>query len=366
MGSIPSLILRCFSVVFAGLLVGSNSFATTSELGLPKLTYLDKNLSTPAKVALGKKLFHDKRLSADGSVSCATCHVPDKAFTDGLPVAKGVGGQLGTRNTPTLLNIAYEKSFFWDGRRASLEAQAQDPFINPREHGFKDHAQLVALIRHDRDYRRAFKNVFSVPPQAIAIDHITQAIASFERTLVATDSPFDRYYYGGNKAALSDEAIRGLELFKGHARCATCHTIGETDATFTDHQFHTLAIGYRKIEQRLAKITTHFAKLRGQPIDHSILSDSDISELGRFTVTLNPADIAKFRTPSLRNIALTAPYMHDGSIETLEEVLELEIYYRGIEAGRPLVLTPQEKSDLLAFLQALTSSKVTKKTNAPE
>ena len=187
MGSIPSLILRCFSVVFAGLLVGSNSFATTSELGLPKLTYLDKNLSTPAKVALGKKLFHDKRLSADGSVSCATCHVPDKAFTDGLPVAKGVGGQLGTRNTPTLLNIAYEKSFFWDGRRASLEAQAQDPFINPREHGFKDHAQLVALIRHDRDYRRAFKNVFSVPPQAIAIDHITQAIASFERTLVATD-----------------------------------------------------------------------------------------------------------------------------------------------------------------------------------
>ena len=363
MGFIPTLILRCFSVVFAGLLVGSNSFAATSELGLPKLTYPDKNLSTPAKVALGKKLFHDKRLSADGRISCATCHVPEKAFTDGLPLAKGIDGQLGTRNTPTLLNVAYEQSFFWDGRRTSLEAQAQDPFINPREHGFKDHTQLIATIRRYPDYRHAFKQAFALQPDAIRLEHITQAIASFERTLIAADSSFDRYYYGGNKAAMSDEAIRGLELFKGHARCATCHTIGETDAIFTDHQFHTLAIGYRKIEQRLAQITTHFAKQRGQPIDHSILSDSDISELGRFTVTLNPADIAKFRTPSLRNVALTAPYMHDGSIETLAEVLELEIYYRGIEAGRPLILTPQEKSDLLAFLRALTSNKAIQKTN---
>ena len=344
--------MRFYPLALAVFFAWSNSLAAADEHGIQK--------QSPAKIALGKKLFHDKRLSADGRVSCATCHIPTQAFTDGLPVAKGMAGQLGTRNTPSLLNVALEKNLFWDGRRDSLEAQAQDPFINPREHGFKDYQQLVATIQRDQAYRRAFKKAFSVQPHAIAMEHITQAIASFERTLIAPDSPFDRYAYGGDNNAMPEAAIRGLALFKGQARCVTCHSIGETSATFTDHQFHTLGIGYRKIEQRLAEITKHFANQRGKPIDHSILSDGDISELGRFTVTLNPIDIAKFRTPSLRNVALTAPYMHDGSIETLEAVLELEIYYRGIESGQPLILTQQEQADLLAFLQALTSDKAAK------
>lgn len=346
--------------ILAALLAWSVGLTSAHELGLPVLTHPADNLPTPDRIALGKKLFHDKRLSADGSVSCATCHVPEKAFADGLIVAKGLGGQTGTRNTPTLLNVAFEKSFFWDGRRTTLEEQAQDPFINPREHGFKDHTQLIATIRRDRAYRLAFKNAFSVRPEAIAIEHVTQAIASFERTLIAADTPFDRYYYGGDQTAMSESAIRGLALFKGTGQCVNCHTIGETSTTFTDSQFHSLGIGYRKIEERLAEITTHFAKQRGKPIDHSILSDADVSELGRFTVTLNPMDVAKFRTPSLRNVALTAPYMHDGSISTLAGVIELEVYYRSLESGQPLVLTPQEQSDLLAFLRALTSDKAAK------
>ena len=327
-----------------------------AELGLPEVTHPAHNPATPAKIALGQQLFHDPRLSADGSVSCATCHVPEQAFTDGLSVAEGIGGQRGTRNTPTLLNVTFERSFFWDGRRATLEAQAQDPFIHPREHGLKDHAQLTAIIRRDPAYRRAFKHAFSIRPAAISVAHVAQAIASFERTLVAANSAFDRYYYGGEKQALSASALRGLEIFQHRAQCTQCHVIGETSALLTDHQYHSLGVGYHKIEPRLAELTLRLAQRPVPALDHSILGEAEIAELGRFAVTLNPQDIAKFRTPSLRNVALTAPYMHDGSVATLEEVIDLELYYRGVASGRPLVLTPQEKSDLLAFLKALTGA----------
>ena len=351
------MIARLNLVVSLTLLAWSATLPAT-ELGLPDFSPPADNLPTPAKIALGKQLFHDKRLSSDGSISCASCHVPDKAFSDGLPVAKGIGGKLGTRNTPTLLNVAFEHNLFWDGRRTSLEEQAKDPFINPQEHGFKTHAQIVAIIRADAAYRQAFKQAFSVAPAAITIEHVVQAIASFERTLMAADSPFDRYQFGTDKTALTAEAMRGLALFTGRAKCVTCHVIGKTSATFTDNQFHSLGVGYRKIESRLAAITLRFAQLHGKPIDHSILSDTDISELGRFTVTLNPQDIAKFRTPSLRNVALTAPYMHDGSVATLEDAVALEIYYRGVESNQPLILTLPERSDLVAFLHALTSTRL--------
>ena len=310
---------------------------------------------TPTVMALGERLFHDKRLSADGTISCAVCHVPEKAFTDGLRVAKGIGGQLGTRNTPTLLNVAYAKNLFWDGRRNKLEEQAQDPFTNPREHGLTNHAQLEKLIRGDAVYQAAFKKAYGIQPKDIAMAHITRAIAAFERSLIALDSPFDRYQYQGDKAALSESAQRGLELFRGRARCTSCHLIGEQEATFTDNAFHSLGVGFRKIEPRLAEITTHFANSRGQSLDHRVISDQEISELGRFAVTLDPQDIARFHTPSLRNVERTAPYMHDGSVATLEEAVELEIYYRGIESNRALILTPQERAELVEFLRALTS-----------
>ncbi|WP_124949284.1 cytochrome-c peroxidase [Sulfuriferula thiophila] len=314
-----------------------------------------------SKIKLGERLFNDKHLSADGATSCATCHIPEKAFADGLRVAKGISGQLGTRNTPTLLNVNHATSLFWDGRRATLEEQAQDPFINPREQGLKDHEAIVKAVQADTGYQSAFKQVFGASSSVITLAHITQALAAFERSLIAVDAPYDDYVRTHDTHVISESARRGMELFQGRARCVSCHLMEAPVATFTDNQFHSLGIGYRKIEPRLAEITTHLANNRSQPLDHQIISDAEISELGRFAVTLNPRDIAKFRTPSLRNVALTAPYMHDGSIATLEEAVDIEVYYRGIELNRPLILTPQERTDLVTFLQALTSPYVLKK-----
>jgi cytochrome c peroxidase len=331
-------------------------------LGLPTLVGNAARPASPAKVALGQTLFFDKRLSGDGTISCASCHQPERAFTDGRALAQGIGERIGTRNTPTVLNAVFNTSQFWDGRRTSLAAQAIDPFLNNREHGLMDHGSLLELLRNDAGYRTAFHTAFQIAPNAISPEHVAQALASFEQTLVAGDSPFDRYYFKGDKSNLSPSAVRGLALFQGAAQCASCHTIEPHHALFSDNQFHSLNVGLARIAQRLPDISTRLAKARaaGRNLDHTVLSDEDIAELGRFAVTLNPADMGKFRTPSLRNVALTAPYMHDGSVATLEDAVELEIYYRSAESGRPLILTPLEKADLVEFLKALTSSTATR------
>lgn len=326
-----------------------------STLGLPPVPVPRDNPQTPEKVALGRALFEDERLSADGKVSCSTCHLPGRAFTDGRAVAEGIGQRAGTRNTPTLLNSAYLPSLFWDGRRNSLEEQAADPLINPVEHGLGNHDEVLASVRADAAYASGFRAAFGVAPESIGIEHVVKALAAFERTLVAGDSPFDRYRYGGDSTALSAAQIRGLDLFEGRARCAACHTIGKENALLTDHEFHTIGIGQARLQSGLADKTTRLVRLSPAERDRSITSDPEVAALGRFSVTLKPGDIGRFRTPTLRNVALTAPYMHDGSVPTLAEAVEREVYYRGLEAGRPLVLTPQEKADLVAFLEALTS-----------
>lgn len=348
---------------------GFNAMATDNPLlGLPPIPITASNSQSPEKIALGKKLFFDKRLSANGNVSCATCHDESKAFADGLPVAEGIRKQKGTRNTPTLINAAYFTSQFWDGRRGTLEEQARDPFVNAAEHGFQNHDTVVAVIRSDVVYRSEFQRVFGISAEHITIDHAAQAIAAFERTLIAGDSAFDQFYFGNDNSALTPNAQHGLEIFKKQAGCARCHTIEKDHALFTDNQFHGAGVGMARIEARLAEITTRVLKSQGVPvtdlsssdiklesIDETIFSDSDISELGRFNVTHNPIDIGRFKTPTLRNISLTAPYMHDGSVKTLEEVIEIELYARGNDAGRPLILTPKEKQDLVEFLRSLTS-----------
>lgn len=303
---------------------------------------------------LGQRLFHDKKLSADGTISCASCHVPEKFFADGLALAKGIDGQVGSRNTPSLFNVTSNSTLFWDGRRSTLEEQAKDPFINPREHGFKTHDEVVSVVRRDAYYRREFNARLHVNPKDLTIDHISKAIVAFERTLVATNSPFDRYFYQNDWNAISPAAQRGLELFRGRARCVGCHQISDKASTFTDNGFHRLGVGLAKIEPRLAEIVGHFVRAKGRALDRTIASEPDIAELGRFVVTLKPADIGLFRTPSLRNVAVTAPYMHDGSVATLDEAVDLELYYRGIESGVPIVLTATERSDLLEFLRSLT------------
>lgn len=343
------------SLMIAGSLAGRAAVGARPALGLPPVPIPLDNPQTPEKAALGHALFEDKRLSADGQVSCSTCHQPDRAFTDGRSRAQGIRQLGGTRNTPTLLNSVYLTSLFWDGRRGSLEEQAADPLINPVEHGLGDHGQLLAIVRADAAYGAGFRAAFGVATESIGLEHVVKALAAFQRTLVAGDSPFDRYRYGGDPSALSDAQVRGLGLFEGRAGCAACHTIGQADALLTDNAFHTIGIGQTRAQPQLAERTTRLVRLSATERDRSITSDPEIADLGRFAVTLKPVDIGRFRTPTLRNVALTAPYMHDGSVPTLGEAVEREVYYRGLESGRPLVLTPQEKADLVAFLEALTS-----------
>lgn len=339
----------------AGALAGRAAVGAWPTLGLPPVPTQPDNPQTPEKVALGRALFEDERLSADGQVSCATCHQAERAFTDGRSVAQGARRQDGTRNTPTLLNSAYLTSMFWDGRRGSLEEQAGDPLVNPVEHGLGSHDEVLARVRADAAHAAGFRAAFGAAPEAIRMEHVAKALAAFQRTLLAGDSPFDRYRYLADPGALSAAQVRGLGLFTGRAGCAACHTIGEKDALFTDNAFHSIGIARTRSRPGLAGRAAHLVGLSPSERDRSIITDPEVADLGRFAVTLKPPDIGRFRTPSLRNVALTAPYMHDGSVPALGEAVEREVYYRGLESGRPLILTPREKADLVAFLEALTS-----------
>lgn len=354
-------------IISALLLWAGSGTAAPLPLGLPPLAAPAGNPPSAEKIALGKALFFDKRLSGDGTISCATCHDPKRAFTDGNAVSKGIRGARGTRNAPSLLNVAYASTLFWDGRRDSLEAQAHDPFINPIEQGLHSTDAVIRLLRKDTHYRDNFQRAFAIVPTQITMAHVVKAIASFERSLISADAPFDRYFYGGEQRALSDSARRGFELFRGRAHCTSCHSIQTNGALFTDNAFHTSVIGRYRVDKRLGDLATQVVRARGQNTDaHSarettsaaldklILTRPEISELGCFVVTLNPRDIGRFKTPSLRNVAVTGPYMHDGSMTNLSDVVELELYGHGPDK-RPTILTPDEKSDLVAFLGSLTS-----------
>ncbi|OGL46533.1 MAG: hypothetical protein A2161_22100 [Candidatus Schekmanbacteria bacterium RBG_13_48_7] len=231
---------------------------------------------------LGKKLFEDKRFSADGTVSCANCHALDKTFADGLSVAEGIKKLTGTRNAPTVVNAVYYTTQFWDGRRPSLEEQAKDPFLNKVEHGLKNHDPIIEIIRNDPEYVDEFKKIFNIEKESITIDHVVKAIASFERTVILGNSPFDRYQYGGDKSVISESAIRGLELFRVKGRCVDCHAIEQTSAIFTDNKFHNIGVGFNTIEPKMFEIVDKFreSKEKGQVIDEAILTSKDFSELG--------------------------------------------------------------------------------------
>ena len=340
------------AVIYRSAFAQSPQPRIVSILGLPTNPSSD---ATPPLVELGRALFVDEQLSRDGSISCSTCHDPHQAFTDGRSVPQGVAGKAGTRNAPSLLNVTYAKVLSWDGRRTTLESQVADPFTNPQELGLASQEDLMARVVSRTEYRALLVSAFPNQDSAWRPQHLFEALAAYLRTLRAGDSPFDRYYFGQDKAALDASAIRGLNVFRGPAGCAQCHHIGADDALFTDNQFHGGGLGAHDIATRLPDLTQKVLSLTQEQISERVTSDRELAALGRFLVTKNPRDIWKYKTPSLRNIALTAPYMHDGSIATLKEAIEYEIYYRGIELGRPLLVTPSERSDLLAFLLALTS-----------
>jgi cytochrome c peroxidase len=316
------------------------------------------NPVTPEKIELGRKLYFDKRLSVDNTVSCATCHDPKFAFTDGKKTSEGVGGQRGARNAPTVLNAMFFEEQFWDGRAPSLEEQAKQPIINPVEMGMPSHDALVEKLKGIPEYVEAFRRVFG---GEITIDRIAKAIATFERTLLTGNSPFDRFI-AGDEDAISESAKRGWELFKGKARCITCHEFNPSNPFFTDNKYHNIGVAMNKEGfAELAKKAQQLAlqgKIDKRKLDEMAL-DPAFSELGRFLVTLKPKDIGAFKTPTLRNVELTAPYMHDGSEKTLLDVVKF--YNRGGNPNpnlsgeiRPLNLTEQEMNDLVEFMKSLT------------
>jgi cytochrome c peroxidase len=291
-------------------------------LGLLPVQFPRENPYSPAKAELGKLLYFDPRLSADGTVSCATCHDPQRGFTDGAAVSTGIRGQKGGRSAPTVINRAYGLIQFWDGRAKSLEEQAGGPMQNPIEMG-NTHGGVVSKLQSIAGYRPLFEKAFGSAD--FTIDHVTMAIATYERTVLSGNSPYDRYK-AGNKKALSAAQVRGMGVYFDKAKCDQCHE----GVNLTLNSFHNLGVGM----------------------------DKPNPDLGRYGITKDERDWGAFKTPTLRDISRTAPYMHDGSLKTLAEVVDF--YDKGGIANKnlderikPLKLTDAEKADLVEFLKSL-------------
>ncbi|MCU1339477.1 MAG: Cytochrome-c peroxidase [Bryobacterales bacterium] len=296
-------------------------------LGLLPIPWPADNPYSADKVELGRLLYFDKRLSADNSVACATCHAPDKGFTDGAPVSTGIRGQKGGRSAPTVINRAYSLAQFWDGRAPTLEDQAKGPIANPLEMD-NTHDAMAAKLSGIQGYRPLFQKAFGSPD--ITIDTVAKAIATFERTLLSGNSAYDRYK-AGNKAAMTRAQIRGMDVYFNKAKCDQCHE----GVNFTANAYANLGIGTDKPEP----------------------------DTGRYEVTKDPIDWGKFKTPTLRDITRTGPYMHDGSLKTLEEVVDF--YDKGgapnknlDEKIKKLNLTAEQKKDLVEFLKALEGAPI--------
>lgn len=299
----------------------------TIPLGLPAVKYPERNPYSKEKEDLGRLLYFDPRLSTDGTVSCSSCHGVTRAFTDNKKVSTGILGRKGTRNSPTVINTAYERFLFWDGRATSLEEQCEGPIGNPKEMTLfeeihKAHFECQAKIQKIPGYCKLFKQVFHT--EECAVPQIADAIATFERSVLSGNSAFDRFR-AGDPNAMSEEQIRGFKIYK-KVGCINCHT----PPTFSDGAFHNIGVGM----------------------------DKENPDLGRYNITKKESDWGAFKTPTLREVTKTYPYMHDGSQATLEEVIDY--YDKGGVPNKnlhplmkPLHLSDQDKKDLLSFLKAL-------------
>lgn len=304
------------------------AFIIMAMMGLAVIWVRGSGEEVPAdKTALGRKLFFDPILSSDYKISCGTCHKPDHAFADTGRVSVGVKGRVGNRNTPSAMNLSLQRVFFWDGRRTTLEEQALEPIMNPVEMNLPID-KAIARLRGSRKYAAWFRQIFHEAPSA---QNLAAALAAFERSLETTDSPFDDWKFSGNEKAVSESAKRGFVLFNGKANCVKCHF----GADLTTHEFRNIGL-----------------------FDGRQLNDS-----GRSSISGRQEDIGKFKVPGLRNIAITAPYMHNGMFKTLDEVIEFYndpsmkvpgAINRDSLMAKPLNLSPIEKNDLREFLLALT------------
>ena len=332
-------------------------------LGLPDS--MPGGPDTPAQIALGERLFFDRRLSLNRTLSCAMCHVPAQGFAvNDLATAVGIEGRTVKRNAPSLLNVGFLTTLFHDAREYRLEQQVWAPLLANNEMGNPSIGYVIDNLARWPDYQGRFQAAFGSGPTMESIGH---ALAAYQRSLVAGDSPFDRWYFAKNKQALEPSAQRGFDVFRGPGRCIACHTIGAKAALFTDQKLHNTGLGF------LASMAPRGGWRRsevapGTSIDYDLAAVADSAEtppndLGRYEVTQDPDDRWKFRTPSLRNVALTRPYMHNGSLSTLEDVVAF-YDHGGVPNDlldpliRPLHLTPEQRGDLVNFLKSLTSQAV--------
>ena len=325
-----SVLVGLFFLVSTPMIYGATSqvsYRPEMPLGLDDEAFKvpADNPITKEKVELGRLLFFDKRLSANNTIACASCHIPALAFTDGQPVSTGINSQQGGRSAPTAINRGFSTAQFWDGRAATLEDQSIGPFANLIEHGFASHDELIKKINSIKGYKELFNNVYG--KSKLTKENVGRAIAAFQRTLISGNSPFDRFDYDGDQKAISESAKRGKNLFFDKARCNLCHM----GTNFSDEKFHNIGIGW---------------------------DDSDTLDLGRYRVSKNEKDLGAFKTPTLREITKTAPYMHDGRFATLEDVIKH--YNKGGVKNPfldnqviPLNLSDSEIKDLLSMLRSL-------------
>jgi cytochrome c peroxidase len=322
--------------------------------GFPKPFVPADNPITAAKVELGRYLFYDTRMSVNGKASCATCHKQELAFTDGLASAQGATGELHPRGAMSLVNVAYSAALTWSNPELRrLEKQALAPMFgdHPIELGLRDNDGFLPTLRSDAKYRALFERAFPDDADRFTIANVTKALASFERSIISARSPYDRYHYDRDDSAISHSAKRGeILFFNQHLSCFRCHAgFDFSDATISE----------RNPDRQIEFHNTGLYNVPG-------LLSYPAPNVGIYEYTKAPGDVGKFKAPSLRNIAVTAPYMHDGSIATLEDVLDH--YSAGGRNGHdnpnkdPLiagfVLSRQDRDDLIAFLQALTDEPV--------
>ena len=351
------------------------AIANTQQLGLPKLKVLEGTTLTRGKIALGRKLFYDRRLSHTDTISCAICHVPEMGFAHNeLATAVGTEGRSVPRNAPTILNAALLTRLFHDGREHSLENQVWGPLLAHNEMANPAPGYLIKKIKSIPDYDNLFEEAYGTGP---SIDTLSRAFAAYQYALISGNSAFDRWYYGGDRSAISSDAKKGFKLFTGKASCVTCHTVGEDYTLFTDEQLHNTGIGFDAsmyVEPERKKVI--LAPGLEIEVDTTTYKDNSAfkneikpNDLGLYTVTQDPNDRWKFRTPSLRNVEITRPYMHNGSIATLKEVVQF--YNKGgiKEVGKmknenisplmfPLNLSEKEVDQIVEFLKTLTGANV--------
>jgi cytochrome c peroxidase len=339
----------------------------STPLGLPPVPLPAGGLLTKARVDLGRKLFMDARLSHNNTMSCAMCHVPEQGFTSNeLGTAIGLEGRSLRRNAPTILNVAYVEQLFHDGREFSLENQVWGPLLGVNEMAIPSIGYLTEKIRIMPDYKGLFEAAFA--GRGPTVETIGAALASYERTLVSGNSRFDRWYFGNDGNALDSIEQAGFKIFSGKGNCIACHNLGEKSALFTDKRFHNTCIGWaRSMAYKGVKHTVQLAPGVFVQVEDSIVrsfSEAQQVDVGRDVALHRTAPpLVRFRAPTLRNIALTKPYMHDGSLATLQQVIEF--YDRGgIDNPhkdpllKPLHLTAAENRALVAFLDTLTGDNV--------